>query len=171
MPAAPEFSDALGDIGIVEVLQELEAYHAAKADGHVGISREVEVNLQRERRSTYPTADKGQIAAGGGIHVPELAYGVGYQYLLADTYHKALDAGGELIYAAGAEAELVGNILVADDGTRDELREQRDECAEADIVLLHVGVAAIDVYGVAHRLEGIERNGLWAELYQVSAGL
>ena len=55
--------------------------------------------------------------------------------------------------AARAEAQLVGDVLIAHNRARDKLREERDEGAEADIVLLDVGVAEIDVNRVAHRLE------------------
>lgn len=45
MPAAPEFRGTFGDIGIIEVFRKMESEHEAKADGHVGISGEVEINL------------------------------------------------------------------------------------------------------------------------------
>ena len=91
-----------------------------------------------------------------GVVVPELAEAVGYEHLLSHTHHEALYAGGELVDAAGPEAQLVGHVLVAHDGTGDELRKERDESTEADIVALYVRIAAVDVDGVAHGLEGVE---------------
>ena len=37
MPASPEFTDAFGDVRIIEVLQEMKPEDTAKADGHVGV--------------------------------------------------------------------------------------------------------------------------------------
>ena len=55
---------------------------------------------------------------------------------------------------------LIGNVLIPDDGTGYELRKQRHKGTEADIVPLNIRIASIDVYGVAHRLEGIEQRSL-----------
>ena len=159
VPAPPELRDAPGNVGVIEVLLELKAYHAAEADGHVRVTGEVEVDLQREGYDAQPGAENGEPAVGdGGVVVPELAEAVCDEHLLRHADHEALDAGGELVNAAGTEVELVRNVLVAHDGARDELREERDKGAEADIVALHVRVAAVDVYRVGHRLEGIERD-------------
>ena len=38
---------AVGNVGKVEVLQEFKAEHTTQTDGHIGITGEVEVNLQR----------------------------------------------------------------------------------------------------------------------------
>ena len=48
MPSAPEIGYALGDIGIIEVLQELEPEHTPETYGHIGIAAEIEVDLQSE---------------------------------------------------------------------------------------------------------------------------
>src|SRR3569832_155097 len=46
VPPAPEFSDALTDIGLVEILDETKAHHQSETDGHVTIAGEVEVQLR-----------------------------------------------------------------------------------------------------------------------------
>ena len=46
VPAAPELGDALRHIGGVEVLGKAETQHARQADGHVGIAREVKIDLE-----------------------------------------------------------------------------------------------------------------------------
>src|ERR1700721_1195227 len=47
MPAAPEFGDAGRTIGLVEILGKMEPKQTAQTDRHVGITREIEINLQR----------------------------------------------------------------------------------------------------------------------------
>ena len=63
-----------------------------------------------------------------------------------------------MLRAARPEVQLVGDILVAHDGTGDELGEQGDEGAEADEAPLRLAVPAVDVDGVAHGLEGVEAD-------------
>ena len=53
---------------------------------------------------------------------------------------------------------LIGYCLVANDRTRDKLREQRHIRAEGDDVVLHLCIATVHVYGVAHGLEGVKGN-------------
>src|SRR5271165_266953 len=54
VPAAPELGDAAGDVRHVEVLPQTETEHAGDTDCHVGISREVEVDLEREAENSTP---------------------------------------------------------------------------------------------------------------------
>ncbi len=54
--------------------------------------------------------------------------------------------------------ELIGDVLIADDRARDQLRKQRYIGAEGDDVLLHRRVTAIDVDRIGHRLEGVEAD-------------
>src|SRR6185437_8675889 len=55
VPAVPEFLDRRSDVWVIEVLEELETQHPAKADGHVGVTGEVEVDLQRITNDAYPS--------------------------------------------------------------------------------------------------------------------
>ena len=57
MPSSPEFSNALGDEGIVKVLKEAEAEDAAETDRHIRVTREVEIKLKRDRDSVDPIHD------------------------------------------------------------------------------------------------------------------
>ena len=54
MPATPEVGD--GDSGerIVEVLEVVEAEHAAHTDRHITVGAEVEVELKREAEAAEP---------------------------------------------------------------------------------------------------------------------
>lgn len=54
--------------------------------------------------------------------------------------------------------DLRQQALGALDGPGDELREIRDEQGDVEEVLLRGHPPAVDVDGVAHRLEGVERD-------------
>ena len=45
MPSSPEFRDGLAAVWMVEVLVESESQASSKTDCHVGIAREVEIDL------------------------------------------------------------------------------------------------------------------------------
>src|SRR5687768_3965645 len=45
MPSTPELGDVRGAVRHFEILRELEAQHASDADGHIGVSGEITVNL------------------------------------------------------------------------------------------------------------------------------
>ena len=60
VPAPPEVGDALGLVGRVEILQELKTEHPSQADGHVGVTGEIEVNLERVGQCAEPGVRRGQ---------------------------------------------------------------------------------------------------------------
>ena len=157
VPAAPELGGRAGQVGVVEVVQKFEAQHTAQTDGHVGVAREVEVQLEGEGQNAQPCAQGGQFSHGGGqIDIPELTDGVGQKHLLCAAHHKALGARGKLVGGVVTVFQLLVQILVLQDGAGDQLGEQGDEGAEGDDVALGAGVTAVDVDGVAHGLEGVE---------------
>ena len=46
MPAAPEIPHGGGSIGEIEVFRETEAQDLTHADGHVGITGEIKIDLE-----------------------------------------------------------------------------------------------------------------------------
>lgn len=63
MPASPELRNRSRDVGVVEVAEILESHHAAKAYGHVRISRKVEVDLEGVGDDAGPSAHSANIRA------------------------------------------------------------------------------------------------------------
>ena len=89
MPPPPELSDGAGDVGIVEILQEVEAEHTAQADGHIRVGGEIKVDLEGIGQSTHP----GQAGVQVGRclakdSVGDLAHGVGQHHLFARPKQK-----------------------------------------------------------------------------------
>lgn len=77
---------------------------------------------------------------------------------LARPQTNPLHAGGKQVGGMNAVIDLRGNRLITDNGTGNQLREQRNIRAERNKVLLRLGVAAIDIDGIAHRLKRIKGN-------------
>ena len=81
VPAAPELGDAFGNVGIIEILEEVETKHPAHADGHIRIAAEVEVDLESIGNGDEPAACHGQGVQTGELVGDDTA-GVGQQNLL-----------------------------------------------------------------------------------------
>ena len=92
VPAPPELRDGAGLVGIVEVLQKPEAEQTSKADGHVGVAGEIEVDLEGEGQRAQPCRDHGGRGHGGDL-LPHGAHLVGQQHLLAETDDEPLHTG------------------------------------------------------------------------------
>ena len=159
VPPSPEVGDGGGQVGVVEVFQELKAQHATQADGHVGVAREIEVDVQGVGQHQEPGGqhrglggvDRAQVGVNGG-------QGVAQEDLLGKSYGKAAHARGELVYRVGTGDELIVHVPIADDGARDELGEQGHVGAKGDVASLGVSGASVQVDGVGHDLEGVEAD-------------
>ena len=158
MPASPEVGDGLGDIGIVEVFEELKAEHIAQTARHVGVAREVEIDLEGIGGDADPCSEHAVLVGMPEHRGGERAHLVGDEHLLSQTDAEQLHALCEAVEGLFAVVELIGYVAVADDGTRDQLRKQRDVGAEVDEALRDGRVVAVDVDDVGHRLEGVERD-------------
>ena len=157
MPAAPKLRDGAGLVGMLEVLQEAEAKEMTQADSHVGITREVEIDLEGIGQHAQPRHSGRGLGHGGDL-LPQCAHLVGDQHLLGKTHHEALHTAAGLKHALAAVQQLMLHRLILDDRACNQLGEQRHECAESDNILLHRCVFAVDINGIAHRLEGVEAN-------------
>ena len=155
MPAPPELRDAPRDVGVIEILQKVEAEHSPEADGHIGIGGEIEVDLEGVRHRAQPREEhRGHNGGKGRIRDPR--HGVRQQHLLAEAEEEAHRAGGEFGDGLMPLVDLLRDGGVAHDGTGDELRKEGDIERELERVALHRGVAAVHVNDVAQALKGEE---------------
>ena len=155
MPAPPELRDAPRDIGVIEILQKVEAEHSPEADGHIGIGGEIEVDLEGVRHRAQPREEhRGHNGGKGRIRDPR--HGVRQQHLFAEAEEKAHRAGGEFGDGLMPLVDLLRDGGVAHDGTGDELRKEGDVKRELERVALHRSVAAVHVDDVAQALKGEE---------------
>src|ERR1035441_4599718 len=87
VPAAPNVSNAISAVGRIEVLQELEAEHAAQPDGHVRVAAKVEVDLKRVGEHAYPSVQRQGIR-GEECGVRDLPQRIRQQDLLREADHE-----------------------------------------------------------------------------------
>ena len=159
MPAPPEFADAGRKIGIIEVFGEGEAEHGPEADGHVGITGKVIVDLQ-------PVIERPQPGHGGahpggvqGEHLVRLGgKAVGQNDLFGKAVQKALRAEGKALGRHGAAAQLGLDVGVAHDGPRHQLGEKADVERQQKPVFLGLDAPAVEVDDIAHGLEGVKTD-------------
>src|SRR6478736_7972649 len=155
MPTAPELRDRAGDVRVVEILSELEAEDAAQADGHVRIAGEVEVDLHRVAGETEP----GDRAADLRRWQREDLVGhrtgrVGQENLLRQANDEALRTSRQVVQRDVAVAQLGGDIGVAHDRPRNELRKEGLEQREAEKTAFGRHLLPVDIYEIRHALEG-----------------
>ena len=158
------------EIGVVEVLGEVEAQHLSHADGHHGVARKVKVELQRVGDDAQPDqrgGGIGQTHKGGGRAVrdpddvgPQRTHRVRQQHFLGQTEGEQGHALLDLlqIIAVFVDMELSRDVPVFDDGPRDELGEHHHIGTEIDDVVFGLHLPAVDVDGVGKGLEGIEAD-------------
>ena len=159
VPATPELGDVTGEVGDVEVAHETHAEEFRRTDGDVGVAREVTVDLKREEQG----ADNQFSTAFGGIVRKNLVAGggasVGDDHLFEKSPKNLAHAiNGERIVKLARFQELRQEVRGALNRTCHKLREEGDESKESDDVTCRFQLAAVDIYGVAQRLERVERN-------------
>ena len=161
MPSSPELCYGLGNVGIVEVLQVIEAEDLAEADGHIGISAEIEVDLESESQSSDPGKRCSRMASHvhHGVDLfPDDCHLVGDEDLFGKAHDEASDACSDPALVGNSVLKLDLHVGVSDDGACDELREQRYVCSQGYDVLLALDLASKYVNYVGHGLEGIEAD-------------
>jgi len=161
VPAAPEFGDRGRLVGGVEVLREAESQQQGDADGHVRVAREVAVDLQGvsvDARQTFESRVEERLVEDA-VHEVERDI-VRDDRLLEQTREDQEDARAEHLagYDDGVLPDLRDEVAGADDGSGDELREEREVEEVVEPVREGLQLAAVDVDRVAHRLEDEERD-------------
>ena len=125
MPAPPELGDRAGRVGIVEVLEEIDAEELGQPDGHVRISREIEVDLQRVAGDPQPGQAEVQLAAGQGKDgIGRDRDGVGHEHLLGQPDDEPPDSLGESRGRDDPVRDLPGDVAVANNRPGDRVRKQ-----------------------------------------------
>ena len=159
MPTAPEVGDGVAAIGMTEVLVEVESHAASQSDGHIGITREVEVNLQRERHNTNPgSCQRQRIESANQELVGNLGELVGYDHLLAQTYQETIDAVSKIGSIHMTMMQFLSHRTITHNRTGYQLGEHRDIQQQVDETALYGRLPAIDVYQIGDRLEGVETD-------------
>ena len=168
MPAAPEIIDGAGNVGVVEVLQEMEAKHAPQADGHVRIAGKIKVDLQRVGSHPQPGRGGGKVAQGEDV-IRDQAHIVRQQHLLPKAEDEARHPLHHVPAALPAPVDLPRHRLIAHDGAGDQLGKEGYVEPEIQHVMLHGGPAPVDIQHVGHDLEGEEGDAMGSAISRLNA--
>src|SRR5690606_18406869 len=159
VPPPPELPDGLREVRAPEVLHEVVPHHLRRADGDVGVPREVAVDLEREevRRDEDGPAVVDLWAPVDLADVDREA--VGDDELLEEPPRHQLEPVEDAAPVPRlALVELREEVLAPLDGPRHELREEAHVEREVAEVPLGLLPPPVDVDGVRHRLERVERD-------------
>ena len=160
VPPPPEGAHGVGAVGVVKVLVEPEAEDPPQADGHVGVAGEIEVDLEAIGGEAQPAPQHRQRPGplSGEAVLPQGADGVGQQHLLGKSHAEPPGPQSEVLRRVEPVPQVRCHRFVLDDGAGDQLGEHGDEGAEVHHVALDRCVLPVHVDGIAHGLEGIERD-------------
>ena len=159
VPPTPEVGNRPTAIGMIKVLIEVEAHTAAHTNGHIGVARKVEVNLQRIGQYTNPrTRRREAVYAAEKELVGQLRELVGDDDLLAQANKEAKDSIGNILRRSLTLVDLTRDGIVAHDRACHELREHRNIEQQITKMALHGGLTTVDIDKVGYRLEGVEAN-------------
>ena len=122
MPALPVLAERGGDIRVVEIFEEGETEHAAQADGHVGITRKIEIELDRKTGRSQPGHREGPLAGGHGEDcVSHLAQGIGNNHFFGQPNDKPAYAIGIVAESDVPLDDFLGDMAISNDGAGDQL--------------------------------------------------
>ena len=128
MPTPPKVCHAGCCIGIIEVFEEPEAKDPAQTNGHIGITREIKVDLECEKDRTQPGQGHGKLLSLDLCQ--QCAAAVGQQYFLCKAEHEPAQSVCNVIQRFFSGIQFLLNIPIAHNGTCDQLRKQRNIGAE-----------------------------------------
>ena len=157
VPAPPEIGDRLREIRRIKIFRENESEHQAEPDRHVGVTAEIEINLERIRERSEPRVERLN-RASVKCRVRDFTARIRQQNLFRHAHHEKRDAPREFIGCKPAIFELIGEERELQNRPGDKMREHRDEAGEIDKVGHRLGIAAIDVDRVAERLKCVKAD-------------
>jgi hypothetical protein len=160
VPAAPEVSEADGCIGKAEVVRESKAQTEGRSDRGDRVAGEVAEDLSTEGQRRDPGIDK----AGDGLAVIDLLHDRGKEAVGEHRFLKQTQG-----HQGQAEAQLIGCGLAGQlklrnqfggphDGSGYQVRKERNKEGVIEEAARRRCTAEVDVQGVRHGGEGIERD-------------
>ena len=163
MPPAPVFADAFGQVGVVEVLRQIQPEEAADADGHIAVAGKVKIQLQHVGHVPQHQHGGGHGVGGHRGH-PLVDQGdlVGDDGLFGKTEDEPFDAIGKAVsgHTAGfAPGIQHGGLLpVTDDGAGGTVAEEGKEHKEPQGIAGGLHMADGHVDAVADGREDVEAD-------------
>ena len=158
MPASPELGDCGGAVGRVEVDVEAKAEPEGYADSHVGVAREVAVDLERvavDSHKVFEATVKGR-GVEDTIHKVERDI-VGDDRFLDQSREDQEESLAKFLFGDPYRlVDLRDKVFGTYDRPRDKLRKEGDVKEVVHPASQGTYLASVDVDNVAERLEGEE---------------
>src|SRR3954468_18365902 len=146
MPTPPKFGDRLGDIGIIKIERKIDADHQAKADRHVRVTGEVEIDLEAIADGGEPSQRRIEVLRRDLVDgVDRNRQRVGDQRLLSKADNEELESKRELLERDDALVNFLGDSAEPHNRTGDQLRKHRDVEEHLDGIAFGFEVAAINI--------------------------
>ena len=150
MPSAPEFRCGAGNIGIVEVFEEVESENSAKAYGHIGITGKVVINLNGKHQYSKPDCRSALFCkVTGKIGFGKASGNVCDKHFFGKTHKKSCGSGPDIFKIFFSVIYFHRNVGVSYDRACHKLGIKRNVHKELHIIMLGFHVALINVYGIA----------------------
>ena len=157
MPSPPELRYTAGNKGVVEVFREGKPEDPPQADGHVGITRKIKIDLQRIAYGAQPRKQHRWLC-GCPVALRQGTELVGKQHLFSQTDEKALGAFPAIPYGGFPMVQPFTDIRIADDGSGDQLREHGHIGAEIHKAFLGAYPSPVHIRCVSHTLKRIKAD-------------
>ena len=129
VPFSPEILDRHSAVRITEIFAEREAKQMPDADGHITVPAEIVIDLQRIADRAEPHQSPIGEPAGKMVieyTVCNISYSIRDQDLFCKPGDKTAQSGARFLGRAAAVIDLIGNIVIFNDRSCDQLREERD---------------------------------------------
>ena len=162
MPSAPEFRCRAGNIGIIEVFEEVESEDPAKTYRHIGITGEVIINLDGEHQYSEPHSCSGLLCqVSGEIGFCKLSCDVCDEYFFGKTHKESCGTGPDIIKGFLAVVYFPCNVDISYDRTCNKLGIKGNIHEIFHVVMLRFNISFINIDGIAEGLESIEADTDW----------
>ena len=148
-----------GDEGVSSlVFREGEAEELSKANGHIAAvgAEKLKVDVQGVADGIEPGEENGRVLVTrqAAQTAPKQ---VGQQHLFPQPYQKTAGSQPEIVQIPAVRSWGC-NVLVADNGSGDELGEEGDVAGQVNGVSLGPYLSPVYVYGIAEDPEGVEAD-------------
>lgn len=121
VPPPPEITDRHRPVRMVKVLRNVKAEPSAHANGHIGISREIEVQLEGVGQGQDPGTGPGGVGLQGRKHFSE---SIGQNDFLGQSPGEFQASGADVLEGDGPGGQFRFHFVVLDNGALCHFREK-----------------------------------------------
>lgn len=159
MPTPPKLRNRSGGIGEIEILREAETKTTGNTEGHVRITRKIQINLEREQDAAQPSRCRIHACIclgkdGRNRH----AQGVGQQDFLGQADNETFQPCHDIRETGMAVLEIGLHILVFHDGSLHQFREKHHIQGKIKKVPVGFHLPVPNIEQIGYALEKDERK-------------